>query len=209
MQVLIADDDPTSRAVLKRVLEQLGHGVLVANDGAAAWELFCNRPVDAVISDWVMPEPNGPELCRWIRNRPQRPYKYFILLTGNRTSDANLREAMDAGVDDFLTKPVDPEMVWMRLRVAERIINYSHELHTLNSLLPICSYCKRVRNDSDYWERIETYVRQQTGAEFSHSICPDCYDKVVKPALQRTREERRRRDAGGGEPPCSCPRSVD
>ena len=70
------------------------------------------------------------------------------------------------------------------MRVAERILNFNKQVQTLESLIPICAYCKKVRNDDDLWEQIEQYVNERTGADFSHSICPTCLDKHVKPQLE-------------------------
>jgi len=87
---------------------------------------------------------------------------------------------MDAGVDDFLTKPLNREMLRTRLRVAERILRYTTEIQTLKELIPICTYCQKVRNDDDYWERVDTYIKSRTGARFSHGVCPGCFDEQVK-----------------------------
>ena len=97
----------------------------------------------------------------------------------------NQRSAADAGVDDFLTKPLNFEELWMRLRVAERILRFATQVQQLEEMLPICSYCKKIRDDQNYWQQIEGYINQRTGSEFSHSICPDCYKKVVLPELEK------------------------
>jgi uncharacterized protein with PIN domain len=88
-------------------------------------------------------------------------------------------------VDDFMTKPIDMAALWMRLRVAERVIKYTTQLHRLEEMMPMCSYCKKIRDDSNYWQQIETYINERTGTEISHSVCPDCYKRVVLPELER------------------------
>jgi phosphoserine phosphatase RsbU/P len=87
-------------------------------------------------------------------------------------------------VDDFLSKPVDPQDLKTRLHVAERILAFTSQIQTLETFIPICSYCKKVRDDRSYWQQIESYINQRTGSEFSHSICPDCYEKHVTPELK-------------------------
>ena len=87
---------------------------------------------------------------------------------------------MDAGVDDFLPKPLDREAITMRLRVAERIVEFATQLRQLKELLPICMYCKKIRDDENYWHAVESYISQQTGSNFSHGICPECFEKHVK-----------------------------
>jgi len=86
---------------------------------------------------------------------------------------------MDAGIDDFLTKPLDREAIMMRLRVAERILEFTTQIRQLKELIPICMYCKRVRDDTDYWDQVETYIHTHTGSNFSHGICPECFDKQM------------------------------
>jgi phosphoserine phosphatase RsbU/P len=179
MKILIAEDDPVSVKILQFTLQHWGHEVITTNDGAAAWEAFDRDPVRVIISDWMMPGLDGLELCQKVRTRPKTEYAYFILLTAINTGRDNLRKAMDAGIDDFLAKPLDREAVFMRLRVAERILGYTTEIKMLKELIPICMYCKRVRDDSDYWQQVETYIHHQTGSQFSHGICPDCFQKQV------------------------------
>jgi phosphoserine phosphatase RsbU/P len=111
-------------------------------------------------------------------------YVYFILLTGREADISNQREAIEAGVDDFLVKPLDLQELWMRLRVAERILRYATKVQQLEAFLPICSYCKKVRDDKNYWQQIEGYINARTGSEFSHSVCPDCYTRVILPEIE-------------------------
>jgi CheY-like chemotaxis protein len=175
MKILIAEDDFVSVKVLQLSLEHEGHEVLVAGNGEEAWAIFDADPVRVVVSDWMMPGMDGLELCRRIRARPKTDYTYFILLTAIHTGRENTRKAMDAGVDDFLSKPLDREVISMRLRVADRILDYSRQIRILKELLPICMYCKRIRDDGNYWEQLESYIHAHTGSHFSHGICPDCF----------------------------------
>ena len=180
MKILVAEDDPVSVKILQVTLEHYGHEVVVAGTGEEAWELFNRDPVRAILSDWMMPGISGLELCERVRARQKSDYTYFILLTAVNTSRENLREAMDAGVDDFLKKPLDREAVIMRLRVAERIVEFTTQIRQLKELLPICMYCKRIRDDQDYWQQVESYIHTYTGSNFSHGICPDCFSNQMK-----------------------------
>lgn len=180
MKILIAEDDEVSAKILQFALESAGHEVRAAASGSEAWVAFDQEPVRVIISDWMMPDSDGLDLCRQVRSRPKTDYTYFILLTANHTGRDNLRKAMDAGVDDFLPKPLDRETVLMRLRVAERIIEFSSQIRQLKELIPICMYCKKVRDDENFWTGVESYISQQTGSNFSHGICPECFDKHVK-----------------------------
>ena len=107
----------------------------------------------------------------------------FTLLTGLSANTENQQAAIEAEVDDFLSKPVDPQDLWMRLRVAERILQFTTQVSQLESFLPICSYCKKVRDDTNYWQQVESYFKKKQGTQFSHSVCPDCLERVVKPQL--------------------------
>ncbi len=184
MRVLIVEDDPVARRILAQALARLGHHVLESENGARALQMIEDEKVRVVVSDWLMPEVDGLELCRRVRARAKADYVYFILLTAQTPDVQNQRIAVEAGVDDFLSKPLEVQELWMRLRVAERILRFATQVQQLEAFLPICAYCKKVRDDHNYWQQIETYVNERTGSEFSHSICPDCYTRVVVPELE-------------------------
>jgi DNA-binding response OmpR family regulator len=188
MKILIAEDDPVSVKILQFTLQHWGHEVICTASGEEAWEHFDRDPVRVIVSDWMMPGLDGLALCQKVRDRAKTDYTYFILLTAINTGRDNLRKAMDTGIDDFLTKPLDREGIFKRLRVAERILQFTTEIKALKELIPICMYCKRVRDDSDYWQQVETYIHDQTGSNFSHGICPECFNKQInslpgRPAL--------------------------
>jgi DNA-binding response OmpR family regulator len=174
MKILIAEDEPLAAKILQNALESLGHEVTSVGDGTKAWEAFDREPVRLVVSDWIMPGLDGLDLCRKVRDRKKTPYTYFILLTSQETKTENYDLASEAGVDDFLTKPLDRPTIRMRLRVAERILRFTTEVRQLQDLIPICSQCRKVRNDKNYWQGVETYINEQTGSNFSHGICPEC-----------------------------------
>ncbi len=127
MKILIAEDDTASRVFLAQLLKQLGHDVEVTTNGKEAWDAFQREHFPILISDWMMPELNGLELCRRIRAESRAKYTYILLLTVVGGSK-NYLEAMSAGTDDFIAKPFDPEQLQARLRVAERILGLQTEL---------------------------------------------------------------------------------
>ena len=174
-KILIAEDDPISAKVLEAALSKFGYEPVIAQDGVEAWDLFNREPARLIVSDWMMPGLDGLGLCEKVRARAQTSYTYFILLTANRTSTDNYEMATAAGVDDFLTKPLDREAIRMRLRVAERILQYTAEIRKLQEMIPICVYCRKVRNEHDYWDLVESYIQKETGSRFSHGACPECY----------------------------------
>jgi CheY-like chemotaxis protein len=180
--ILLAEDDPVARQVLEAVLHAAGYRVTAAADGLEAWNSWSLSGQTIVISDWLMPEVDGLELCRRIRAERRQQYTYFLLQT-TRSGKQSYLTAMRAGIDDFVTKPVDPDELLARLGAAERILDLRRELSQLQGLLPICSYCKRIRRDDQEWQQIERYIAARSDAEFSHGICPDCYRRHVEPQL--------------------------
>src|SRR3954447_19380521 len=180
MRILIADDDRMTTMMLSRTLEGWGFDVGVVHDGAAAWESItgANPPALAIV-DWMMPGLDGIELCRRIRAAELPSPVYVILLTA-RTSRQDLVAGLEAGADDYLTKPFDPDELRARIHVGQRTIGLIANIKRLTGLLPICSYCKRIRTDTDYWEQVESYITDHTDALFSHGICPVCMEKAME-----------------------------
>jgi phosphoserine phosphatase RsbU/P len=194
MKILVVEDNAVAAAVIQQALVRLGHEPCLTADGLTAWQAFGAQPYRVVVSDWLMPGIDGLELCRRIRARGG-DYTYFILLSAVESNTGNLELALAAGVDDFLHKPVKLDELKMRLHVAERILNYATQVQTLESFIPLCSYCKKVRDDKNYWSQIESYINERTGSQFSHGVCPDCYDRVLVPQM---------RAAGINPPPHTC-----
>lgn len=182
MKILIADDDLVSRTLLEKTLLGFGHEVVAAEDGDAAWRFWQEQYFPIVISDWLMPKADGIGLSRMIRGMHRDSYTYIIMLTILEGKSRYL-EAMDAGVDDFMTKPFDREELAARLRAAERVLGLRHHVQVLEGLLPICSYCKRIRDDNNIWLSVERYVTSHSDLKFSHGVCPECFERVV-PTLE-------------------------
>lgn len=183
-KVHIVEDDKTTRRLLENATSKLGYAVKTYEDGQEAWKAFQTDRPQVVISDWMLPSMDGLELCRKLRESMRESYTYFVLISAQQRSHDNLKQAVNAGVDDFLKKPIASEEIWNRMRVAERILNFTHQVRRLESLIPICCYCKKVRNDGDLWEQIEQYVNERTGADFTHSICPNCMETHVRPQME-------------------------
>ncbi|MEO7192264.1 MAG: response regulator [Vicinamibacterales bacterium] len=186
-QILIADDDRVSLTVLAAALKRWDFDVLSANNGMEAWALLLAHQPAIVILDWMMPDIDGPDLCRRIRAEPACAHTHVMLLTSrNETSD--LVQGLEAGADDYLAKPFNREELKARVDVGIRVVTLQRELNqqiaalqealakvtALEGLLPICSYCKRIRSDAQEWEQMESYISTHSSAQFSHSVCPSC-----------------------------------
>ena len=190
MRALIADDDPVAAMAVSRSMSNWGFETAVVHDGLAAWEhLTSSDPASLAIVDWEMPGLEGPELCRRVRSDTQRAHLYVILLTA-RNSSTDLVAGLEAGADDYLIKPVDLNELKARVQVGVRVASLQARLaeevselqatldnvRRLRGLLPICAYCKRIRDDRNYWQRVEVYVSEHTDATFTHGICPSCLE---------------------------------
>jgi sigma-B regulation protein RsbU (phosphoserine phosphatase) len=187
MRALVADDDRVGTAMLARTLAKWQFAVSVAHDGESAWGIIQAEAPQLAIVDWMMPTLDGLDLCRRIRQDPARAHMYLIVLTA-RHSKEDMVTGLDAGADDFLVKPFDPDELRARLHVGVRVVSLQERLadrvaaleaaiatvKQLRGLIPICSYCKRIRSDKNDWEQLETYISQHSDAEFSHGICPPC-----------------------------------
>jgi phosphoserine phosphatase RsbU/P len=184
MNILVVDDDPTLVFILQRALTQLGHHVTPTSGGVQALRFYEQNHAQLIISDMLMPDIDGLELCRRVRATNRSQYTYFILLTAIE-GKAGYLEGMAAGADDFISKPFDKDMLAARVAVAERILSLQSQVKHLAGLLPICSTCKKVRDDQNYWHQVESYVARHTDAKFTHSYCPECTQKLLS-ALEQT-----------------------
>ena len=174
MKIIVAEDDPLTRDIIVQILKNLRHDVRAYATGDEARKAFREEPAEVIFSDWVMPGMDGLEFCRSLRELESKNYVYFILATGGRTSDTDHDAAVHAGVDDFLIKPVHPDEIWRRLFVAKRILDFTRHIRQIKELLPACMYCKKIRDDSDYWRNFEAYIQEQPNEDSTAYICPDC-----------------------------------
>jgi sigma-B regulation protein RsbU (phosphoserine phosphatase) len=144
------------------------------------------------ILDWMMPELQGPEVVRRIRSRETSDPPYLIILT-TRRDKSDLVAGLNGGANDYLSKPFDLGELQARVEVGQRMLELQTQLaeqvaelrsalehiKTLEGILPICSYCRKVRDDAGYWRQLEAYIAQHSDARFSHGICPECLEKQL------------------------------
>ena len=193
MQVLVAEDDRVTGEILSRTLQRWGYETVVVGNGVQAWEhLRTSAAPTLAILDWMMPEMDGTEVCRRVRDELPLANMYLLLVTA-RESRGDVIAGLDAGADDYVIKPFDPEELRARVAVGVRVLTLQQklaervaELQTalsnvkqLRGLLPICSYCKRIRGDDQYWQQVEGYIAEHSDAQFSHGICPSCYETIA------------------------------
>jgi DNA-binding response OmpR family regulator len=204
MQILIAEDDATSRQLLESSLRGAGFDVVSASDGNAAWDLLHGEnPPRLAVLDWMMPGRDGIDICRDLRRESRDHYVYLLLVT-TKTRTEDVISGLRAGADDYLTKPFDPQELRCRIATGERVLSLESALESkvrelqdalshvkqLQGLLPICMFCKKIRDDSDTWHALETYIERNSQAMFSHSLCEKCREKHY-PAPLATNSSRR------------------
>ena len=196
MRILVAEDDPVTRRILEATLSKLGWDVIPAPDGDAAWRILENlegkNAPELAVLDWMMPGMTGVEICRKLRGTPGFELMYVILLT-SRSEKEDIAAALAAGANDYITKPFDPIELEARVRVGERMVKLQTALaarvveledalshvQRLQGLLPICSYCKMVRNETNYWQQVEAYLTANSGLKLTHSVCPTCFERIM------------------------------
>jgi len=192
MRVVIAEDDRVAAEILTRTLRRWKFDPTVTANGADAWEQLrsAGGPTLAIL-DWMMPALDGPEVCRLVRRELPLANVYVILVTARETR-GDIVVGLDAGADDYVIKPFDVEELRARIAVGLRVLTLQERLaerveelqaalsnvKRLHGLLPICSYCKRIRGDDQYWQQVEGYIAEHSDAQFSHGICPTCYVAV-------------------------------
>jgi len=191
MRILIAEDDATSRRVLKVTLTKWGYDVISFCDGTEACRVLESGDApDLVILDWMMPGMDGPEICARLRQSIPPAQNYIILLT-TRDRKEDIISGLDAGANDYITKPFDRGELRARVRVGERVVKLQSLLaarvdelqqalthvKTLQGIIPICMHCHKVRRDQGYWQKLDAYISEHSGATFSHGLCPECLEK--------------------------------
>lgn len=233
--ILVVEDSPTQMEEMKYTLEKKGYTVISAKNGMKAMEYLSENTPSVIISDIIMPEIDGYELCKRIKSDEKLKSIPVILLT-TLSEPEDILKGLDCGADNFLTKPYEEEFLFSRIdyillnrelrqsspsdigieivfsgkkqyitssrmqildmlistyeaalqksRELERANRELRELNnrvkTLSGLIPICSVCKKIRNDQGYWEQLEEYIAEHSEADFSHGYCPDCAAKVLQ-----------------------------
>ena len=205
MKILIAEDDSLSQTMLKAMVARAGFEPVVTGDGLEALQILsrADGPKLAVL-DWMMPGMDGPDVCRKMRETKTDEPAYLILLT-SRDDKKDVILGLKSGANDYIVKPYDIEELKVRIGIGRKVVELQamlsgritelksalDQIKTLRGLLPICMYCKKIRDDRQYWQQVEHYVAGHTDAQFSHSICPDCYKKYVEPELAVMKKEKK------------------
>ncbi len=191
LSILVVDDDPAILFATVRILRAAGYQVDAADSGAACLEAVRKKKPDLVLLDVVLPDIDGYEVCRQIKTDEALSLAYIILLSGVKTHTDDKAQGLEIGADGYIPRPIANRELLARVQAMARIIKAERErdrlivelqqamatIKTLSGLLPICSFCKKIRDDDGYWTQLEDYLHQHSDAEFSHGICQDCMKK--------------------------------
>ncbi|MCP4544060.1 MAG: response regulator [Chloroflexi bacterium] len=202
--ILIVDDTPANLRLLSGMLGEQGYKVRLAPNGKLALMNAQAAPPDLILLDIKMPGLSGYEVCEQLKADPRTRNIPVIFISALDQTEDKVKAFTLGGVD-YVTKPLQVEEVLARVethlklrelqkQLTERVRELEEALakvKKLEGLLPICSYCKRVRDDQDYWHRVESYIEARSEALFSHGICPDCYKEHVTPQLEALRRRRK------------------
>jgi len=202
MKLLVAEDDAISQVMLKALVAKVGYDPVLTGDGLSAYEVLSKPDAPKLaILDWMMPGMDGVEVCRKVREIKTSEPPYLILLT-SRDNQEDIVKGLKSGANDYVVKPYDVEELQVRIGVGRKVIDLQASLagriaelqdalaqiKTLQGILPICMYCKKIRDDKQYWQQVESYVSTHTEAQFSHGVCPDCYKKYIQPELDKLKK---------------------
>jgi CheY-like chemotaxis protein len=200
--ILIIDDDIANIKILGSTLPSDYEILFALNAQEGIASAMANQP-DLIILDIMMPGMDGCETCRQLK-ADERTRDIPLIFITVKNSEEDEVKGFELGAVDYIIKPFNPVIVQARVRThvslrlatrdvenknimlaarIEELENAKKEIKAIQSILPICSYCKKIRDDKDYWDQLDSYLQKHSGILFSHSVCPDCYEKYITPQL--------------------------
>ncbi|MCP4219896.1 MAG: response regulator [bacterium] len=201
--ILMVDDVAMNLQILGNILRRRGYRVAPANNGIQALEVIEELQPDLVLLDIMMPELDGYEVCRRIKENPKVNEIPVIFITA-KVATEDIVEGFKAGAIDYVTKPFNPSELLARVsthlelkksrdrekKLVKGLKDALSKVKLLSGLLPMCSNCKKIRDDGGYWQQVEEYIGRHSEAHFSHSLCPDCvrslYPEIADKILSST-----------------------
>lgn len=191
IKILVVDDDPDVRFATARVIRKEGFSVIEAGSGNECIHRAGQEKPDIILLDVVLPDIEGPQVCKTIKADPFFRDTHIILISGKKTASNEQAMGLDCGADGYIARPISNQELRARVdslvrillgeREREQLIQELQkaiaEIKVLSGLLPLCSHCKKIRDDKGYWNQVEAYIEKHSDAEISHSICPQCAEK--------------------------------
>lgn len=205
--ILVVDDTPANLMLLFEILSKHGYRIHVASNGKRALESAWTDPPDLILLDIMMPDMNGFEVAQALKSNEQTRDIPIIFISALGDVE-NKVKAFHAGGVDYVNKPFQPEEVLARVdthlklrALQKQLAQRVHELEQalsqikeLHGLLPICASCKKIRDDQGYWQEVDVYIRNHSEADFSHTICPECFKKLYPEFADIVDQETRRQN---------------
>jgi len=203
-KILVTDDDPDILELNSTILRKVGYEVYEASTAKETLEMVRTHRPDLIILDVILPDMRGTRLCRMIKDDPDLRGPFIILMSGVQISSNNQAKGLNVGADGYLVKPVSKKEFIARVQAMERIKQAEdalmetkkeqeatieklqkalEEIKTLRGLIPICAWCKKIRDDEGYWDELEVYLSKHSEAVFSHGLCPEC-SKAMKKKIE-------------------------
>ena len=190
-KILVVDDDPDILFATARIVEKAGYQVFKASSASECLEAASKNQPDLILMDVILPDMKGTELCRKIKENEALSHIFVILISGVMTGSGKQADGLEAGADGYIARPVSNRELKARIDSMIRILSAERErdrliielqkaldeVKKLSGLLPICSYCKKIRDDQGYWNNLENYISSHSDAFFSHCICEKCAEE--------------------------------
>ena len=190
-RILIVDDVPQNIQVIANILQDKGYQMAFAQDGKTTLEKVSKINFDLILLDVMMPGMDGFEVTRILKKSPETKDIPIIILTA-KTQPVEILEGFEAGAVDYVTKPFNAEELCARVHthielkkksdnekyLISRLQAALAEVNQLSGLFPLCSSCKKIRDDEGYWQQLEEYFHNHSDMQFTHSLCPDCIKKL-------------------------------
>jgi CheY-like chemotaxis protein len=174
--ILIVDDTSENIKMLALILEKNGYEIAIAINGNAALKFCEHYKPDLILLDIMMPEMDGYEVCELLKKSKETKEIPVIFITA-KVDKTDVVKGFEVGAVDYITKPFFSEELLARIKVHIDLKKAYDEIEVLRGIIPICMYCKKIRNSEGYWQQVEEYITQRSQAVFSHSICEDCATK--------------------------------
>jgi DNA-binding response OmpR family regulator len=181
--ILIVEDNPINVRLFSTILEPCGYRVMTALNPQEAFDLLAREKPHLILLDVMLPGMDGFQVARTIKTHAEWKDIPIIFVTA-RNEVESIVEGFDAGGVDYVTKPYNPPELLARVRTHLELQHAREKIQTLQGLLPICASCKKIRDKTGTWQRLESYVSEHSKAKFTHGLCPDCarelYPEIIK-----------------------------
>ncbi len=185
--VLIVDDNPVNRRVLVGVLDTVAIRNITASNGYEALDQAARNKFDLVLLDVMMPEMDGYEVCRMLKQNANTRDVPVIFLTAKAETE-DVVKGFESGGVDYVSKPFKVQELLARVKTHIELKRMREEIKTLRGIVPVCASCRSVRDENGAWQPLEEFVRSHSEAEFSHGFCPSCLQRLYPEVADRVLE---------------------